>query len=206
MLRAAVIAALFVIGSSGLAAGAALAVNVNSDQMSSYDIQAWPRFQRLGDYWVTDNPTYRGALIALGPSSSCHLANGDPTNVVARWRAIGVQIELITYGLMPRGKNGCTAPSLIKVSTIRATGRQWQTSRGLHVGDSVSRLKRLYRGARATKGLPGWYRAGYWLVTKQAYCVGGPCPSKFVTVPVLVAEATRGMVKGFTLIVGAQGD
>jgi hypothetical protein len=137
------------------------------DAANGYLIQASAKFQRLGGYWISDDPTYAGALDGLGGSSSCHLVGYDPSNVVAAWRPLAVTMNLVTFGGIPTGKTGCTAPERIRVSTVRVTGRRWYTSLGLRVGDSETKLKRMYRLAKRTTGVPGWYRAGYWLVTRR---------------------------------------
>jgi hypothetical protein len=120
-------------------------------------IQTSSRFQRLGDYRISANPTYAGASAALGSSTSCRIIRGDPSWAVATWRSLGVRMKLRTYGAIPRGKTGCTAPRTIFVSTIRVTGQRWHTSLRLRVGDRVAKLRRGYKNARATAGVSGWY-------------------------------------------------
>jgi hypothetical protein len=192
---------------AGLATAAMLAACAAAGAASSDSrvIQASATFQRLGPYWISDDPTYAGALEALGPSSSCHLVDYTPSTVAAAWRPLGVTMSLVTFGGMPAGKTGCTAPGRIQVSTVRVTGRRWTTSVGLHVGDPVTRLTQLYPRAIATKGVPGWYRAGYWLVTRRGVCLG-VCGERFVTAPVLVAETAGGRVSAIVFVVGAQGE
>jgi hypothetical protein len=176
----------------------------------SFVIRASSTLMRLGDYWIDRNPTYAGAVAALGPSDSCRLVKNhflgvDRGHALARWAALGVVIELRTYGSLPPAKSGCTARHFIRVHTIRATDRRWRTSRGLRIGDSVSRLRRLYSSAKAVHGLPGWYSRGYWLVTRGVggyEGIGGLHP----TAPVLVAETADGRVTGFVLVVDAEGD
>jgi hypothetical protein len=168
-------------------------------------IQVSASFQRLGAFRISDDPTYAAATRALGPSSSCHVVGNSPSHVVAAWRPLGVSIDLLTYGGIPSGKTGCTAPGLIRVSTVRVTARSWTTSLGLRVGDRVTKLKRLYRRATATNGLHDWYGAGYWLVTRRGTCLG-VCNQRTVTAPVLVAEASGGRVRALVFVVGAQGE
>jgi len=165
---------------------------------------------RLGDFWIDKDPTYAGAIDALGPSSSCRLVKNrflgvDRSHAFASWTMFGVAIELRTYGSLPQAKSACTAPHLIRVHTVRASDRRWRTSRGLRVGDSVTRLRRLYSSAKAVHELPGWYKRGYWLVTRRVggyEGIGGLRP----TAPVLVAETLHGRVAGFVLVVDAEGD
>src|SRR5262249_26320468 len=96
-----------------LLAAAALAVTPSAFAGDSYLLQASPSFQRVGTFWISDNPTYRGAIEALGPATSCHLVDSSPTNVVAAWRQLGLSIALVTLGGMEAGKSGCTAPDRI---------------------------------------------------------------------------------------------
>jgi hypothetical protein len=169
-------------------------------------IQASASFQRLGDYWVSDEPSYQGAIDALGAPSGCHLVNRDPSWVTASWRTLGVRMNLVTYGGMPAGKTGCTAPEAIHVSTIRVTGKRWYTSRKLRVGDSVARLRTLYPKGPTTQGVRGWYGRGYWLVTRRSSCLGDCGSVVWETAPVLVAETRAGKVSSFVFVVGAQGE
>ena len=171
----------------------------------SFVIRASSTFMRLGDYWIDKDPTYAGAVAALGPSSSCRLVHGDVSHGLASWRALGIVIELRTYGGLPQAKTACTAPRFIRVHTVRVIDKRWTTARGLRVGDTVSRLRHSYPSAKAAHGLTGWYERGYWLVTRWVggyEGIGGLRP----TVPVLVAETSRGRVSGFVLVVDAEGD
>jgi hypothetical protein len=160
---------------------------------------------RIGDYQIDGNSTYAGAVAAFGASSSCRLMKRDPSHALAAWRALGVVIELRTYGSLPRGKTGCTASRLIHVHTVRATDHRWHTSRGLAVGDAVQRLRHLYPSAKSARSLPGWYEQGYWLVTRRVggyEGIGGLKP----LAPVLMAETRHGRVSALVLVVGAEGD
>jgi hypothetical protein len=115
-------------------------------------------------------------------------------------------MELVTYGGLPSGRTGCTAPEAIQVSTVRVTGKRWYTSLGLRVGDSVTKLRRLYPRAKTTAGVRGWYRRGYWLVTRRAICLGDCGGTMYETAPVLVAETAAGHVTSIVFVVGAQGE
>jgi hypothetical protein len=165
---------------------------------------------RLGGYRIEKDPTYGGAVTALGPSSFCRLVKNrflgvDRAHALAKWTPLGVTIELRTYGPLPQAKTACTAPDVIRVHTVRATDKRWRTARGLRVGDSVTRLRALYSSAKAVHELPGWYARGYWLVTRSVggyEGIGGLRP----TAPVLVAETVHGRVTAFVLVVGAEGD
>ena len=146
-------------------------------------IRTSPNSQRLGDFRVTADPTYRGAINALGEASSCRLL-GYPSVALAVWGDLGVAIKLSTFGGLPPGKDGCTAPADIHVWTIRVTGRDWFTARQLR-SNSVAALRRRYPKALKRRGVKGWYGSGYWLVTRRQACIGS-CEKDFVTAPVLV--------------------
>ena len=129
-------------------------------------IQVSPNSQRLGDYRVSANPTYQGAIDALGEASSCRTL-GRSSAARAVWRELGVSIKLVTYGYIPPPETGCTAPDQIQVSNIRVTSNAWVTARRLRVGSSSSLLRKRYPQAKRTTGVRGWYSAGYWLVTRR---------------------------------------
>ncbi len=186
--------------------GVALLSAAQSVAAGSRLMQASAKFQRLGDYWISDDPTYSGAIKALGAPSSCHLVDSSPSHVTAFWRSLGVRMDLVTLGGVPSGKTGCTAPTSIQVSTVRVTGKQWFTSLKLRVGDPVTKLHRLYPRALVTKGVSGWYRKGYWLVTRRGACLGDCGGALYETVPVLVAETSGGRVSSIVFVVGAQGE
>jgi len=71
-------------------------------------LQASASFQRLGDFWISNDPSYAGALDGLGKASSCRLVNGNPAHAVANWYGLGVRATLVTYALVPAGETGCT--------------------------------------------------------------------------------------------------
>jgi hypothetical protein len=159
----------------------------------------------LGSYRLDANPSYAGALAALGRSSSCVLFDGDASHARASWSVRGVEIELRTYGALPADKTGCTATRAMKIHTVRVTSRRWVTARGLRVADTVTQLKRRYQSAKRVKPLVGWYAGGYWLVTRHVggyEGIGGFRPNA----PVLVAEIRSGRVAALVLVVDAEGD
>ena len=191
----------------GAAMASTAAVAATSD---SRVIRASASFQRLGDFRVSDSPTYAGAISALDPPSSCRLVKGrfgaDAAHAIATWTRLGVTIELRTYGTLPQARTGCTAPDSIHVHTIRVTRRQWHTSLGLRVGDSAAALRREYPDAKATKAVADWYRTGYWLVARRTACLGDCGGRRLVTAPVLVAEVRRGRVTAIVFVIGAEGE
>lgn len=166
----------------------------------SFVLRAGPSYQRVGDFTVRRDPTYRGAIRAFGEASRCRLVSG-PTFVEASWRPLGLIILLVTFGGMPEGETGCTRPDLIHISTIHITGTRWYTAAGLKVGQSGARLRQLYPRAIFRKRERAW-----WLVHVRERCVIGVCDQEVVTVPRLKAKMKQGRVASFVFPVGAQGD
>jgi len=120
---------------------------------TSHVIRTSATIQHLGGWKIERDPTLRGAIRALGRPTSCRILDG-PDHAVARWRPLGVAIELRTYATPPRGRTGCTAPGSIQVDHVRVT------SRGLRVGDSATKLRQLYPGRDGGRMPTGSSRAG----------------------------------------------
>jgi hypothetical protein len=60
----------------------------------SFVIRASSTLMRLGDFWIEKDPTYAGAVAALGPSSSCRLVKTrflgvDRSHAFAGWATFG---------------------------------------------------------------------------------------------------------------------
>jgi hypothetical protein len=184
-----------------LAATPAVTASVSGSSV----IRASATFQRLGDWRIDRAPTLRGAANALGDPSSC-LRIRDRTHGRAVWNSLGVAVDLVTFGGLPRGEDVCTAPALAPVNWVRVTGSRWLTARGLRVGDTIAELRRLYPHApRNPRGT--WPRPNaYWLVSKRTACVGVCGKTRFVSVPQLLAEVRRGRTIAFFFHVGAQGE
>ena len=194
--------------SARIAALAVLAATAVSS--ANYDgpwvLRAGRSFQQVGQFRIDADPTYRGAIRALGPASSCRLAAID-SGAIVRWAALGLRIRIATLGVIPPGKTACTAPVDLKVDNVRITSTRWRTSLGLRVGSSAGALRRLYPHASYhQKGLSeGFPAQSYWLVTTRTACLG-TCATRFVTVPQLAAGVREGKVAFFSLRVGAQGE
>ena len=92
------------------------------------------------------------------------------------------------------GGSACK-PDLGRAQVARVLrDERWHTARGLHVGDRLRRLKRLYPSVRR-------HGRAYWLVTGRN--VFGPRPSRYA---VLAATVQSGRVSSFTLSIGAAGE
>ena len=195
---------------SVVAAAVAIAASVAGEAQASGEpllVRAGANFQRVGGFLVRSDPTYRGAIQAFGNASSCRLVRGSPANAIALWRSIGVRISLVTYGGMPEGETGCTAPDLIHIDRITLTGKRWRTARGLKVGDSGYRLRQLYRLARYRHLGASYFPNSYFLVQVRQRCRIGDCTgTPFLDVPRLVARMRDGRVSAIVVPVGAQGE
>src|SRR5207244_2683779 len=85
----------------------------------------------------------------FGRWSTCHLGKYDATVV---WRGPGIRGDFTTLGGFPRpSDNACTAPAYVQPDTVDVFNQTWRTERGLHVGDSISRLHSLYPRASSHK-------------------------------------------------------
>ena len=166
----------------------------------SFVLRAGANYQRVGDFTVRRDPTYRGAIRVFGEASRCRLVLG-PTSVEASWRPLGLIILLVTFGGLPEGETGCTRPDLIRISTIHITGSRWYTASGLKVGHSGARIRQLYPRAIFRRRERAW-----WVVHVRQRCVIGFCEREFETVPRLKAKMRNGRVSSFVLPVGAQGE
>jgi hypothetical protein len=188
--------------STGLAVGSSRAPGQAAAPQLSFVLRAGTDFrsQRVGDFRVRRDPTYRGAIRAFGKASACRLVSG-PSHVKATWGWMGLSMVLVTFGGMPEGETGCTRPDLIWISTITVTGELWYTASGLKVGQSGARVSRLYPRAIFKRRERAW-----WLVYARERCVIGICDDEFITVPRLIAKMRRGRVASFVFPVGAQGE
>jgi hypothetical protein len=170
-------------------------------------LRAGPSFQQVGRFHIDSDPTYRGALRAFGPASSCKLAVID-SGAIVHWADLGLRIRIATLGAFPAGKTACTAPADLQVDNVRITSTRWRTSLGLRVGSSMRLLRRLYPRATyhqsgRSEGFPA---QSYWLVTTRRACLGSCGSTRFVTVPQLAAGVREGKVAFFSFRVGAQGE
>jgi hypothetical protein len=153
------------------------------------------RWIKMGNYDVIAHPTYADALRVLGRSTSCALTDRETAD--AKWTKLGMELHLETLASIPQGRNACTLPGSVYIATVMITGRKWRTVRGLHIGDSVSRLRRLYPHATFA---PAFGRRAWWLVTDIGYV---PTRARY---PVLLGIATAGRLGAFRVEVGAQGE
>ena len=151
------------------------------------------RVVRVGPLSMT-NPDGVAVREAFGtPNTTSERYNG--TTCVAQWRGIGLSAIL---GDLSGANDACGDTGRIQTITIKgqAGGESFHTDRGLRIGQTVTRLRKLYPRA-------GKHGAGYWLLTGKSFI--GDCPRGC---PYAVAEArvTRGRVSSLRLAIGAAGE
>lgn len=139
----------------------------------------------IGDFKPTRDPSLGAATSAFGQPSS---RRGRGSGCTLGWRAIGLRIIFANFG----GGSACD-PSLGRAQTVSAFGRSWRTSKGLKIGDGVSKLRRLYPRAF-------WRGSAYRLVGARSQFGG---PGRY---SVLAAKTNAKRVGSFKLFVGAAGE
>jgi hypothetical protein len=146
----------------------------------SYVIRAGATSVQVGPYSVLQRAlrgTYAQATAAFGRATSCRLAPGKKSR--ATWSTLGLAMQfIVAHGSL------CSTSTGMVVQTLTATGPRWTTSGGLTIGDSLSKLDRLYPDATRHPG-------GYWLAKLD----GG------VDHALLTAVVRGGRVAEFTLAV-----
>jgi hypothetical protein len=106
----------------------------------------------LGSWHVSTHPTFPAAVRALGAANAVHAhSSGNSCTGTGVWSGLGLRVLFTSFG----GDPYCQGALAQRGTISGAAGRQhWQTQRGLRVGDSVGKLKRLY--PRAVHGRGGW--------------------------------------------------
>lgn len=143
----------------------------------------------LGGFQPGRDPSLAAAVRYFGRPSRL---TGNRTLCTGRWGRIALTIYFANYGA---GAGACNPVRLVTQS-VRIQGRyakRWRTTRGLRVGDSTRRVRRLYRTAQHHGG-------SYWLV--WFYGVFG----EGAYVPRLEALTSHGRIYAFRLWEGAAGE
>jgi len=153
----------------------------------------------IASFETANDPTLAGAIKALGVPSSCARIPGLRSFASVRWRRLRLRMIFATYGYIPKG-GPCAAPRRVVLDSAFATGRAWRTGRGLHVGDSVAKLRSVYPHAYRKRYVRGVRPiAGWWLVVRLSRA-----PDRH-WVPQLLATAREGRVTGLVVNVGLEG-
>jgi hypothetical protein len=155
--------------------------------------------QTIGPWQTGTTPTFAAAVAAFGRETSCTRLEKLPAFARAEWRELGLRMVFGSYG--PGGAHPCRARRSVFLDNARAYGKQWQTSRGLKVGDSLAKLRRLYPQARLrtyTRGVASVH--GWWLVVRRSRV-----PDDH-QVPALLATIRANRVTALVVNVHAEGD
>jgi hypothetical protein len=153
---------------------------------------ALPALAASRDYTITSDTKIGRLSMQPAPSlKRAKAAFGKPTRVLAisiacsvEWRSRGLRMNLVDLN-----RTGKPCQNGAAISAVM-TSKKWHTTKGLHVGDSLARLRHLYPKSKFR------LRVGWWLVTRKA-CgeVGGqPYGS-------LVAIVTAKHVSGLLLTI-----
>jgi hypothetical protein len=155
--------------------------------------------QTIGPWRTGTTPTLAAAVAALGRETACTRLETLSAFATAEWRRLGIRMVFGSYG--PGGARPCRARRAVFLDNARAYGKQWQTSRGLKIGDSLAKLHRLYPHARLrtyTGGVPPV--RGWWLVVRTSRV------PDFHQLPALLAKTQAGHVTELVVNVHAEGD
>ena len=155
--------------------------------------------QTIGPWRTGTTPTLAAAVAALGRETSCTRLETLPAFATAEWRQLGLRMVFGSYGA--GGARPCRARRAVFLDNAHAYGKQWQTSRGLRVGDSLAKLHRLYPQARLrtyTRGVAPV--RGWWLVVRTSRL------PDYHQIPALLAKTHAGHVTELVVNVHAEGD
>lgn len=108
----------------------------------AYAITATATTIRIGPFVAWRPPTrgtYAQAVAAFGPATTCRVLAARKSRAI--WSPIGLTIQFIG------ARTTCATSNAAQLQTLSATGAAWRTSKGLAIGDPLSKLERLYPAA-----------------------------------------------------------
>jgi hypothetical protein len=173
-------------------------VFVAPSNATPFVVRATANVQQLGDFNITRNPTFQGAIDVFGEPDDCVIRSRSWFGT-AVWRSEGFRLRITTLGVLPTGETFCTDPPDVKIDSVTVTGRRWHTARGLLIGDSLAKFHHLYPRARR-------FWNGWGITSLYQRCVIGVCRAPYEWVPRLTAAFAHGRVASFVFPVGAQGE
>jgi hypothetical protein len=144
------------------------------------------KVRAIGDFKPARNPRLGAAIRAFGQPTG---SSGGGEICRVRWANLGVRIAFQNFG----GVDSCEPHGGRAQKAVIKDDRRWRTTKGLRIGNSVARLRRLHPDARRTP-------RGFRLV-EGILPFGSPQPYA-----VLGARVAGGRVTAFTLFIGAAGD
>jgi hypothetical protein len=138
----------------------------------------------IGSYAVKTDGTLGGAITAFGRPSSVKPSRDGFCS--ARWSGLGLAITFYNLG----GQNACgRTTGYFGEALISAPG--WRTSRGLAIGDSLARLRRVFPAAKQ-------HGSRWWLVPRFTQATGSYAG--------LSAGIRGGKISNFQVIFGKGGE
>lgn len=129
----------------------------------------------IGGFSLTRSGTLNGAIAVYGRPTSREVLGYDTCSV--SWGVHGIKAEFSYNYTEPCALQGRHAETTL-------TGRQWRTARGLRIGDTLQRLRRLYPRAKP-------YVAGSWTLLSR--------PFAGVRLPTVLATVKSGRVTTFVV-------
>ena len=155
--------------------------------------------QTIGPWRTGTTPTFAAAVAAFGRETTCRRLEALPAFAAAEWRQLGLRMVFGSYGV--GGARPCRARRAVFLDNARAYGKRWRTGLGLGIGDSVTKLRRLYPHARF-RTYPGGIPPvrGWWLVVRTSRV------PDYHQVPALLATTRAGRVTALVVNVHAEGD
>ena len=146
----------------------------------------------LGSWHVSTHSTFPAAVRALGAANEVHAHNsGNSCTGTGTWSGLGLRIVFTSFGGDPYCQGARAQTGKISGAAGR---RHWRTTRGLRVGDSLGKLKRLY--PRAKKG------HGEWAIVYSLHSVF----AEGSRLDIVTAQIKRNRVFAFKLWIGGAGD
>jgi hypothetical protein len=153
---------------------------------------------RLGGWIVRTQAqsTLARAIASLGRPTRC--TSRAPGLASASWRRIGLRGTFYTLDTAPPGP-ACRAPGRLYAGSATLTG-DWATSKGLRIGDPLSRVQAVYPKAASVRKLyPGVsFPAGRWQLEHKVFFGDRS--------PLLMAVMRTGKVVAFEVSLGRGGE
>ena len=143
--------------------------------------------KRIGDYRPARHPRLAAALRAYGEPTSMSGAGSESCRV--SWRELGLTMLFANFGAV----DACDPDEGLAQRAIVKRRKRWHTQRGLHIGDHLRKLDRLYPGIEPRAG-------GFPLVTAFNVFAG---EGRYT---VLGARVRLSRVRAFVLFIGQAGD
>lgn len=130
----------------------------------------------IGGFKLGADATLRAAIGAYGAPTSLVPFEGQACIVV--WSLFGIRITFShVVSTTPCDGRGCHSETIL-------TSPKWKTDKGLHVGDTLSRLRQTYRGAKP-------------FVLKRWTLISRPLAG--TRLPTLLATVDKGRIVAFVI-------